>query len=748
MDLKVLQAQRWYNDTYAGTSGYVEIAEDGITGTGTCKAFVRALQYELGLDVDGSFGKGTLSSCPTIGSGSDPSLIKIIQCGFYCKGYECGGIDGIYGASAQSAAKTFKEDAGFEDEDGNMQPVFIQALLNTDAFKLVNQGISYVREAQQYLNRNYVRKTGIIGLIACNGIPDRNMSKAVIIALQYEEAGKTMNGVDGIYGNNTLNKAPELALGSTKEEYVRIAQMCMMLMYNNRYVSGVYDSFFENTVKSFQEFYCLTQDPGVVPGVIGRITWASLLSSKGDTSRTATACDCSERILSDAKAQKLKETYDIVGRYLTGTVGGSKPKNLTILEIKILARNGLRIFPIYQDGGASPDYFCNEQGIKDAEKAIEAAKNLHIPDNTIIYFAVDYDYTQDQVISKVIPHFQGIKSVFDASSVANYRIGIYGARNTCTLVSEEGLAVSSFVSDMSTGYSGNLGYPLPDNWAFDQILEYTVQASDGTKFAVDKDVASGRDTGFFGGDLCGGEDETDYTKHAMTLREDGYYECPFCGKSVISPFVQDEQILSENDALKIKALTYMYGASMGDDTYRNILYAICLEMNRIRTKESYNGKYGYSDENGDCLLIPPEGLYNDTDFMVSAYEPEEITSQNITFYNGIFSTFVDSLYGLAVDAKYKLTLGEIIAKLLQGTDPPVISLCEILVELAETAGQTEFVIILNLLKLGIDINEAESKSEAEIGDIGVRVNLEYPNPNGREAVVIFNKEGKFKSVAF
>ena len=88
----------------------------------------------------------------------------------------------------------------------------------------------------------------------------------------------------------------------------------MMLMYNNRYVSGAYDSFFENTVKSFQEFYCLTQDPGVVPGVIGRITWASLLSSKGDTSRTATACDCSERILSDGEAQKLKEADDIVGR--------------------------------------------------------------------------------------------------------------------------------------------------------------------------------------------------------------------------------------------------------------------------------------------------------------------------------------------------------------------------------------------------------------------------------------------------
>jgi hypothetical protein len=49
----------------------------------------------------------------------------------------------------------------------------------------------------------------------------------------------------------------------------------------------------------------------------------------------------------------LKESYDIVGRYLTGTVGGSKPKSLSLEEIQILTENGLRIFPIYQDGGAA-----------------------------------------------------------------------------------------------------------------------------------------------------------------------------------------------------------------------------------------------------------------------------------------------------------------------------------------------------------------------------------------------------------
>lgn len=47
---------------------------------------------------------------------------------------------------------------------------------------------------------------------------------------------------------------------------------------------------------------------------------------------------------------------------------------------------------------------------------------------------------------------------------------------------------------MSTGYSGNLGFPLPKDWAFDQIATITVGARDG-RIEIDKDVASGRDPG-------------------------------------------------------------------------------------------------------------------------------------------------------------------------------------------------------------------------------------------------------------
>ena len=44
----------------------------------------------------------------------------------------------------------------------------------------------------------------------------------------------------------------------------------------------------------------------------------SLLTSKGDTSRSAKACDCST-VLNSQQAKDLKSAgYQVVGRYLTG----------------------------------------------------------------------------------------------------------------------------------------------------------------------------------------------------------------------------------------------------------------------------------------------------------------------------------------------------------------------------------------------------------------------------------------------
>ncbi len=98
-----------------------------------------------------------------------------------------------------------------------------------------------------------------------------------------------------------------------------------------------------------------------------------------------------------------------MGRYLTGTVrknGISVSKALTSEEISAITTAGLRIFAIYQDGGASATYFNYSKGYSDAQKAYEAAKNLRIPLDEIIYFAVDYDFTDAQTLQSLYRIFK------------------------------------------------------------------------------------------------------------------------------------------------------------------------------------------------------------------------------------------------------------------------------------------------------------------------------------------------------
>lgn len=148
-----------------------------------------------------------------------------------------------------------------------------------------------------------------------------------------------------------------------------------------------------------------------------------------------------------------------------------------------------------------------------------------------------------------------------------YGIGVQGSRNICQKVCSLTKAESSFVADMSTGYSGNLGYSMPNNWAFEQFHEYSILGS-GFSFAVDKDMASGRYKGISADSKCGQDKFEDCTLHKMELKADGYYQCDFCNYKVPSPFLQDKEILSPEDYLTVTGLMYAYSVFLADvDTY-------------------------------------------------------------------------------------------------------------------------------------------------------------------------------------
>ena len=506
-DPPVYYAQVWLNETYGNISNWVTLAEDGLTGQGTMGGLVRALQHELGTGVDGGFGAGTEAAFESFYSstggqlqlimGSENNMNNIVKAALWCKGYY-GYVnynyDGHIDQTTFDGLETLKEDAGIDGllGWGVISAKLMKSLLSMDQFVLVESagGKSDIREIQQYLNANF---GDYIGIIPCDGIYQRSMNEALIKRLQYIE-GQRGSAVDGIFGSGTQNLLPILNDSNHPAEAVRLFNFC--LTCNGHKSSGTaWTSAVKEKTRAFQSRYSIAETGN---GDVD--TWMALLLSKGNPNRAAQGCDCAT-ILDEAKANALYAAgYRYVGRYLSGTVGSGPSvlsKAMTKSEMTAIFNAGLRIFAIFQEGVPSLQRYTYELGKEDATKAISAAKSLDIPMREYIYFAVDYDVLDGYISSTVKPYFEGIYEVFEDNGHI-YNIGIYGSRNVCSRIcSEYGLASSCFVGDMSTGFSGNMGFPLPECWAFDQFHEYSFSYNNGLmSFPLDKDAVSGIYLGF------------------------------------------------------------------------------------------------------------------------------------------------------------------------------------------------------------------------------------------------------------
>lgn len=263
-------------------------------------------------------------------------------------------------------------------------------------------------------------------------------------------------------------------------------------MLMNRRSGVTFATDFDNTlagqVETFQGFCALS-----VNGTADYPTWASLLVSYGDTSRVGKGADCSTQLVAADLTALKSRGVSVVGRYLSTVPGSTFQKQLGDDEPGDFHDAGVSIFPVFETSGDYLDYFTAAQGRFDALSALGWLDYYGFASGTIVYFAVDYDMMEEQVTSNVIPYFQSIASVF-GSHQNTYRIGAYGARHVCQMLADNALSTSSYVLDMSSGYSGNLGYPLPDNWAFDQISGFSLSAG-GRSVDYDNVIVSGRDTG-------------------------------------------------------------------------------------------------------------------------------------------------------------------------------------------------------------------------------------------------------------
>lgn len=484
MDQQVLDTQKWLNKTYSGVSGYQPVKENGLTGWPTIYALREGLQHEVGISpVASGFGSATEAGVSKVVGklkvGYSGNLVRLVQGAFWAKGISPNAFDGKFTTSTENAIKELQRNAGL-NASGTMTTELMKALFDMSAFTLVFGGKANIRAMQQYLNGHYHK---YFGILPCDGIYQRDTNTALIYALQVEIGlGSVANGY---YGPGTINATPTLNVGASGS-IVKILQYGLMV---NGYYSGNIDGQFTSAIGSdiiaFRKFmnlppYTSTADLTVIKG---------LLTSNGNVNRDASAMDTSKQLTAGDVSALKAGGYKVIGRYLTGSVGtgtAKRNKYLTRSEISTITNAGIRIFPIYQDGGWDISYFTAAQGAADARAASLAASRLGFPYGTTIYFAADLDIENGNIAGTVFPYIKAV-----ASHLSGYKVGIYGTRNVCSRATEEtGVVTSSFVADMSTGFSGNLGFPMPKNWAFDQFVEFTFSG-----IPVDNLGQSGRDTG-------------------------------------------------------------------------------------------------------------------------------------------------------------------------------------------------------------------------------------------------------------
>ncbi|MCF0087236.1 MULTISPECIES: glycoside hydrolase domain-containing protein [unclassified Streptomyces] len=491
MDEKVLAAQKWVNATYGGVSGYNRCPENGATGWATMFSLTRGLQVELGITaLSDSFGPTTLSKLAALGdigpSTSNENIIRIVQSALFCKGYWGGNEDGTYDAATMASVTQLKRNAGFAvPSDGRVQPKIFKALLTMDAYSLLSGGTEEVRTIQQWLNSSYLNKSTFF-LIPCDGHYTRDVQTALMKALQYE-FGVPEDQATGNFGPTTQAglRNHQVAEGDSGIFVKLFSAACV---FNGRVGSTstvfktAFDSALTTYVRAFQEFSALT-----VNGRGDYQTWAQLLVSMGDPDRDAGACDTRFHISVDRARALVSGGYTVVGRYLDEDPDSTLDKEIQPGELDAIFDGGMRVFPISQYGARSLSDFTFPQGYAHAQKAHDRAVGYGFNTGTVIYFAVDYDATDPEITSNIVPYFNGVQSGL-ASRGKRYVAGVYGSRNVCSRVSAEAYARYSFVSGMSWGFSGNLGFPMPENWSFTQIKEFRFSASQTDSFDLDRDV--------------------------------------------------------------------------------------------------------------------------------------------------------------------------------------------------------------------------------------------------------------------
>lgn len=140
-----------------------------------------------------------------------------------------------------------------------------------------------------------------------------------------------------------------------------------------------------------------------------------------------------------------------------------RSKTISLEEFKFLSEEGFKILPVYQDINRKTTDFGYDNGVRHAKNAMKFVEYLSQPEQTTILFAVDTDFTPNQVEKYIIPYFRGINDV-----IKNYQIGVYGSGTVLDALSKENLIDVKWVS-MSRNFHGTEDIFYSDRWDLRQL---------------------------------------------------------------------------------------------------------------------------------------------------------------------------------------------------------------------------------------------------------------------------------------
>ncbi|MGY8661416.1 glycoside hydrolase domain-containing protein [Bradyrhizobium sp. UFLA05-109] len=150
-------------------------------------------------------------------------------------------------------------------------------------------------------------------------------------------------------------------------------------------------------------------------------------------------------------------------------------KRLTPDEAGAIIRAGLKLAVVYQGAGDSPASFSQDAGAKDGAYARDYAANvIGQPADSAIYFAVDYDASDADIRTRIVPYFSAVRQALKGGAGgASYRVGVYGSGAVCQALLGAGLASFTWVSQ-SGGFHGTAAFLRSGQWNLHQRLPSTL----------------------------------------------------------------------------------------------------------------------------------------------------------------------------------------------------------------------------------------------------------------------------------